>query len=789
MRIPARLRNWAALNPLASLALVAVAAIIVAEAAFLFVQDTTLFCMAAVACLAMLLLPQWTPSAIPVGLVFASIHVVGLQETLFHPLRDELLGKDRVEAILTGSLMPAAEAGGGGGDGSRQQVTITASDIRLPGDGRQIHGTAKLRGWMTPHTPLPDAGTYEIAGRLRLARAPTNPGQFDSAAYALRQGFVAEVDVRTVRLVEVDPLPLKTWLLQAAERSRTWIEQQLAAGIEDDEQVLALVSGMVLGVTDETSAELQRPFRNSGTLHVFSVSGFHVALISGIGWAFLHFLGVRRSVALMILVPGVFAYAFITGWRPAAARAAIMISVVLAAAILDRKSRIQNSLGAAVLILLAADTHPLFTAGFQLSFGVLLAIALLGVPLLGLCRPWTGLDPFLPVQVASWRQQKWSWLKTWVAGSMCTSLAATAGSLPLTLWHFGLVTPVAIVANCLLILLASFVLAIACVSLLLAVLHLGNLVVITNNANWLFARLMYLGAAFFADLPGAWFAWQTSHATSDPEAAQVTVCHLPYGEAAIHLQDGQDHWLIDSGTRRSFGRVVQPLLQLRGTESLGGLVLTHSDIDHVGGAVRAFTEHECRLAYLSVLEPWSHESGISGIKRFLAAQGDAPDRVRFLSNGDSLRLGRQSQASVLYPSPKDRHDRADDRALVLLVDFHGFLLLFCNDSGFIAEKKILERNLLKTLRCDVLIRNQHAADWSALPEFLLATRPRIIISSNSPFSAEDVMPPSLAEYAEKKHAMLFDQNIHGAVILQSAQGRLTATSFVTGEKVTLRPQN
>ena len=265
----ARIRNWAALNPLARLALVVVVAVKGPEYGFGRFRETTVLLLAGAACIVVLLLPRRIPLEIPAALVFACIHVVRITETSHHPLRAELRGKDRVESLVTGYLTPAAQTGGGG-DGSRQQVTIDASEIQLPGEGRLLHGAAKLRGWMTPLARLPAAGTYEITGRLRLARAPTNPGQFDSAAYALRQGFVAEFDVRSVRLLRSDRLPVKTLLLRAAQRSRDWIEQQLSVGIEDEEQVLTLVRGMVLGVTDESSAEIQRPFRNSGTLHVFS---------------------------------------------------------------------------------------------------------------------------------------------------------------------------------------------------------------------------------------------------------------------------------------------------------------------------------------------------------------------------------------------------------------------------------------------------------------------------------------------------------------------------------------
>lgn len=325
-------------------------------------------------------------------------------------------------------------------------------------------------------------------------------------------------------------------------------------------------------------------------------------------------------------------------------------------------------------------------------------------------------------------------------------------------------------------------------SLLFAIVHLGHLLVLANNANWLFAKLMFLGAVFFAKLPGACFIWQGSVLPSDSSSTEITVLNLPYGEAAVHIRDGPEHWLLDTGTKRSFGRIVQPLLQEKGTDTLSGMVLTHSDIEHVGGAIRAFNEHACRLACLGTLEPWRHESGLSGLKRFLATQRAHPEGLRFLKLGDEIRLGSRTTATVLHPSPADLHDRADDRALVFLVNLQGFRVLFCTDIGFIAEKKIMERHLLKHLRCDVLIRNQHASDYSALPEFLLAARPRIIITSNAPFIAEEVMPPSLAEYAKKRKAALFDQDVHGAVSLHVTGDRLTATSFVTGESVTLEPR-
>ncbi|MBX7208962.1 MAG: ComEC/Rec2 family competence protein [Verrucomicrobiaceae bacterium] len=779
-----RVRTWAALHPLARIALAAVAGAAAADRGLCGQHETAVFVAAVAACFCVWLRPRWFPVEIPAILVFGFVHLVRLSETANHPLRSELQDGKRSEALVTGYLTPVI-APGAGGDGSRQQVTFDARSITLTMKGRRLAGTACLRAWFSSKVRLPAPGTYEISGLLRLPQRPSNPGQFDSAAYALRQGFVADLDVRSARLLKADPLPLRTWFMRTAGISRDWISAQLEKGIENEEHPVALIRGMVLGLTDETSADLQRPFRNTGTLHVFSVSGLHVALISSIGWMFLGACGIKRTAAMALLIPAVFAYAFITGWHPPAARAAIMVALVMAAALFDRRARLQNSLGAAALILLASDTQPLFTAGFQLSFGVLWAIALFAAPLLHLLRPWSELDPFLPPQIASPGQRLSAQVRAWLAGTVSVSAAATFGSLPLMLWHFGLATPVSLIANCLLIPLAFCVLATACVSLGFAAVHAGIAQVLSNNANWLFAKAMLHGATFFADVPGAWFIWQPGPSTARPRA-ELVVLHLPYGEAAQSLRIEDACWLLDTGTKRSFTRAVQPLLQYQGTAQIKGIVLSHSDIDHVGGISRALDEYPQTQVLLGILEPWRRESGTSSLKRFLASP--LPRRTpppRLIGADDAIDLAPGAHAAVLYPSRRDLHDKGDDRALVLLVEIDGFRILWLNDAGFIAEKTIMERRLLKSLRCDVLIRNQHAADFSALAEFLLAVRPKIIITSNVPFVAGQTMPSSLAGYASKKHAAIFDQDTAGAVTIAIDDHRLTATAFSTGQVVTL----
>ena len=779
------LRNWVKLNPLARYALAGVLGIVLTDYGFTDVpgRDGALLAWMVMALLTFLF-SKWIPRELTIFFVFVWLHHARLESTYDHPLRTSLPLDDRIEGVVTGYLIPSP-ATGSGDQGGRQQVTLLASNISLTQKKLSINNPTVLRGWMTSSEPLPPAGTYEIQGRLRLPSRPTNPGQFDGAAHSLREGIVADMDVRQMSLKKADSMPVRTWLLQRAESCREWISLQLQMGIEDQPEALSLIRGMALGAIDDTSADLERPFRDTGTLHVFAVSGLHVGLFSTIGWTALSWLGVRRTIALAILIPGVFAYAFITGWRPSAARAAIMIAVYMAASLFDRQSRVQNNLGAAALIILGCDTHQLFMPGFQLSFGVLWAIALMAGPVIAWLKPWTSLDEFLPPQVASRGQHASSQIRTFIGGTLAVSVSAWLGSLPLMLWHFGVVTPVAVIANCFLVPLASVVLGLATASLALAAVHLTWVQVITNSLNGFFAKMMLGGAILFSKVPGATLNTTGADIAHRPPI-EMTVFHLPYGEAAQHLRLDQSHWLLDTGTKKSFNRILEPFLQMQACSRLDGIVLSHSDIDHVGGAVSADRDYGQPSVYISALEPWRLESSLSSLKQFIAKRTTEGEPVRKISETDRIRFAPEIEAEVLHPRPRDFHDKGDDRALVLLIHMDGFRILWCNDAGFITEKQIMERHLFKNIRCDVLIRNQHATDYSGLTEFLQAAAPRLIISSNVPYLAEEAMPPSVIQYAAEKGVPLLDQDIHGAITLSIHDEQLFAKGFVTGKAIALQ---
>jgi len=500
------------------------------------------------------------------------------------------------------------------------------------------------------------------------------------------------------------------------ERGRRWIAEVLTEAVAD-ERKRAVVLGIVLGMREGMEIETRQAFRRAGAMHLFAVSGLHVGMVLGLLWlVLLPFAMPRRQVALLLIAP-VFAYALVTGWQPPAVRAAVMAAVVLAGLALDKSPRLFNSLGAAAVILLLFDPGQRLELGFQLTFAVVAALALFGVPMADRLAWWGRPDPFLPQDFVT-NRMRWRWnFARILSSSFAFAIAANLGSLPLTLHHFNLVTPSAPLVSILLVPVAWAVLALGLCALLPAAIGWA----------WAAAKLggLAAGLAGFAlslcqtveRIPGAWF-----HPFRAPVAvAEMRVLDLDRGGQSILLREGRKTWMIDTGHRSHVFGTVWPTLTQLGTVPVDAMLLTHADAQHRGG----FPE--------------------------LARSGAGPAGM-FLTNPSAITLpfsDRGSTMEILFPP--DAHwqrPRADDRASVWRWNVAGWRILGLGDAGFPTQSLLLETRR-GDLGCDVIVVGWHARDLGLNTAFVAAAQPRVVVfqrpHASSPFRPSDGLRRFLLE--------------------------------------------
>lgn len=348
---------------------------------------------------------------------------------------------------------------------------------------------------------------------------------------------------------------------------------------------------------------------------------------------------------------------------------------------------------------------------------------------------------------------------------------------------FGLVTPISVLANIVLVPVTFLVLFTAVLRLVFAMLHLGAAQALLGHSNWFFAKLALLGAKFFALLPGAAFYVEPPTLQSQPPA-RLTVLRMSGGGAAQHLRTGHADWLLDCGGTKDFKFILLPYLERQGVNSIKGLVLSHGDFEHIGATSPLLAEFPVRSVYESVLEPWPWSSSSSTSRRL----HNAGIKPAALSSGDTLIFAKDSKATVLHPSAGLAPRKADDRSVIMRIDQGAFRILWCNDAGFITEKTLLEQCRPEDLRADVIIRNQNAGDFSMLTEFLNVVRPRCIISSNNDLPVEEKLPVSLRKTCAERGIRLFDQAKTGAVVMDFWPQSLDIRPFRgASETMTLTP--
>ena len=608
----------------------------------------------------------------------------------------------------------------------------------------------KLQVW------LPDRDNdYEIGQRLRLSgrliepAVPLNPQVFDKRQWLHRNGVAAVLVTREYEVL--DEISPRFTLRRLAHSVRQWLSQRLTVGLAADGDEAKIIRAMTLGMRPNKSAELLEDFRHSGAIHVFAVSGLHVMMIGSMVAVLLKIVGCGRRVWVPSVIAVMFFYALVTGMRPPAMRAAVMGAVLLSAWLVQRRIVLANSVAAGAILALLWDGHMLFQPGFQLSFGVLVAIALLGGVVMR-CFHWISyVDPFLPRSLYS-RWQEWNLrLRRKIQGALVVASCAWCGSSPLTWMHFRLLAPISIFVSLPLVLLLYLILIGSGASLVLGTIWLP-LGVGVNQWNGNLAHSSKSIVRHAAAIPGG-------HLLARPweKGERVVIYALPDGEAAVYLGLGGGV-MLDVGSGRSFSRDILPSLSKNGAR-VDSLILSHADSQHCGG-VEQFLQltqlKQCVIPERSAMSR-TFKSAVEFLER-------AAVEVHEIQTGARLPLADESYLEVVYAANHSA-GLADDRCLVFRLHWRGSRILFIADAGYKFEQWVLENNA--DVAADVLVLGKHERDEQVGHDFLQLVGAKWVVSGDG-----------LTTIGEGLHYPLLSD---GALLLEQLNGKLRLFSQLQGE--------
>ena len=231
---------------------------------------------------------------------------------------------------------------------------------------------------------------------------------------------------------------------------------RVAIGIEDWDDVADIHQAVLLGYKSKISRQMRWIFSRSGTIHVFAISGLHIALLASVLVFFVSSCGIPRYNWIFILAPLLLIYTLATGLRPSSVRACIMAIFYFAAPLIGRRFNALSALAATALAVHVFAPTNIFDLGCILSFCVMLGLIVMFKPLSELLKKVFRVEN-IEIQARLYnvsenykkaRRLRWggSFLR-FTAELLGVTTAAWLTSMPLSAYFFERITPGGIFAN------------------------------------------------------------------------------------------------------------------------------------------------------------------------------------------------------------------------------------------------------------------------------------------------------------------------------------------------------
>jgi len=612
------------------------------------------------------------------------------------------------------------------------------------------------------------SGVPKAKARLYLrggwpAIAPGDELSFTARFRAADTLYGEETDVFFSKGIFLTASPEGDVLVTGSSRAIAYLPARLAAAVSDKiseifpRETAVFLRALLIGESDGLYADktLSEALRLTGTAHIVSVSGMHVAFLMN-----TLALVIRRKRYLPIVgFPALLLFMGMAGFQPAVVRAGVMQVFLMLAPLARRENDPPTALSVSLALILLNNPYSARSVSLQLSFSATAGLLLFSERLLALFE-----RPFARIKNKLVRRA----LRPALAAP-ASSVAALSLSLPLVALHFGTVSLISPLANLAILWAVSLAFSLGVITLVIAFITApaGALAFIPGAVAFLTAlpcRFVLWAVKILARAPlaavytssalvVAWLAYLyllvlllfllrknkarpvipvclacaslcmvlvVTSAFGGKASFAVTALDVGQGACTV-FESGGMVAVVDCGSAsgKDAGDILSRYLLGRGLSRVDLLVLTHYHEDHISGLETAFV----RMPVGAIALPEPAVEDMDAYARITSLAFAAKADIIEITQNVSVRLG--DMALTLFAPAES--DSSNERCLAVLCSFGAFDTLVTGDMNTVSEEKLLYRGTFPDI--ELLIVGHHGSKYSTSDALLKKLDPEVAVIS------------------------------------------------------------
>lgn len=595
-----------------------------------------------------------------------------------------------------------------------------------------------------------------VSGTIYKFSANTNPGGFNELLYYKIQNIDYKVYSENISLTDSGNSKFHYILNNIKER---FIDTYMEILPEKEAGILM---AMVLGEKYMLEDEIKSLYQENGISHILAISGLHISMVGAAIYFLLRKLRLGLYASTLISLIFVYSYGILTNFSVSTNRAVVMYSVMLVANLIGKSFDLLSALSLSAFIILLKNPMQIFHAGFLLSFGAVLGIALLFPCLNSLYEA-----------------------KNSLLNGIYVSISAQVFTLPFILYYFFQIPTYSVLINLLVVPLTSLLILTSLAAGALSIISISLGIFLAGGANYIllfYETVCRLGSS----LPGSlitvgrldiiriilYFLFLLIFIggvkkngkkrlliilaaavgilifPNTREGLTVTVLDVGQGDAIYMETEKGTTFLIDGGSM-DVGNVgiyrIRPFMLSRGVDRIDYAIVTHADTDHISGLMELIMDS--KITVTNLVLPKIDRSGGK-----VKARSDINDsdnyreledlaetygvNIMYIKAGDYIKEG-MLDIICLHPYEGFYYSSENAYSTVLSVSYGDFDMLLTGDleaeGEDIVVSKLLE-NLFEGMGSlpssyDVLKVAHHGSKHSTSDEFIQTVQPEYALIS------------------------------------------------------------